>query len=252
VFDFLLGGWRDLIRDTLALIDVLIDSARGLALAAIGLIVSWFLYVPVHELLHVAGCVATGGTVTRLTLAPIYGASLLKRFFPFIEVAAGAAGDRGAAGRLTGFSTNGSDLCYLATDAAPYLLTVIAGVPLMRWCARRGAGRGGRAFLAGPAIVIAMAPLIGITGDYFEMGSIIVTSPLDDRFHELRSDDLVAIVSEMSAGRAPGGGAGHAVVGASLVIGILLAGWTWRLGGLLARVMDRFPGDDAAPPSRGA
>ena len=41
------------------------------------------------------------------------------------------------AGRLSGFDTGGSDLVYLAADCAPYLLTVLVGVPLLVLAGRR-------------------------------------------------------------------------------------------------------------------
>jgi hypothetical protein len=69
----------------------------GLLLAAAAIVPCWFIYVPVHELLHVAGCVATGGEVTELQVQPMYGGTWLARVFPFVK----AEGDY--AGRLTGF-----------------------------------------------------------------------------------------------------------------------------------------------------
>ena len=89
---------------------------------ALGLAAGWFVYVPVHELLHAAGCATTGGTVTRLEIAPLYGGALLARIFPFVV----PGGDY--AGRLSGFDTRGNDLVYLATDLAPFVLTLLPGV----------------------------------------------------------------------------------------------------------------------------
>jgi len=75
--------------------------------AAAGL---WLL-VPVHELLHALGCVASGGTVTELELRPIFGGALLARALPWVK----ATGEH--AGRLAGFSPAG-DISYLLTSAA--------------------------------------------------------------------------------------------------------------------------------------
>ena len=102
-----------------------------LALAAtmLAMILAWFVYTPIHELLHVLGCVVTGGSVSELEIQPIYGGALLARVFPFVV----PGGEY--AGRLSGFDTHGSDLVYLATDFAPYLLTVLIGVPALRRCA---------------------------------------------------------------------------------------------------------------------
>ena len=46
-------------------------GARALALVGIGLALGWWLYVPLHELLHAAACLAFGGEVTRLEIAPL-------------------------------------------------------------------------------------------------------------------------------------------------------------------------------------
>ena len=42
----------------------------------LSMVVAWFIYAPIHELLHVLGCVATGGTVSELEIQPIYGGAL--------------------------------------------------------------------------------------------------------------------------------------------------------------------------------
>ena len=74
-----------------------------------------------------------------------------------------------------------SDLVYLATDAAPFVLTVVVGVPLLRgpsprWGPAREARATGpllaRSALFGAALPIAFAPFLSLTGDYYEMGSI--------------------------------------------------------------------------------
>jgi len=59
-------------------------GARGLAFALLGLAVGWWIYVPIHELLHAAACLLAGGEVTRLEIAPQYGGALLARIFPFV------------------------------------------------------------------------------------------------------------------------------------------------------------------------
>ena len=57
---------------------------RGLIKVLLGLVIFWHLYVPVHELLHVAGCLLGGGQVTALALKPQYGGSILDKLFPFV------------------------------------------------------------------------------------------------------------------------------------------------------------------------
>jgi hypothetical protein len=245
-------SWAGLVRfgvrplsDLAATLDGAVAGAdhpwRSLAAMVAVAAATWFLYVPFHELLHVAGCVATGGAVRRMTLDPLYGGRLLSRILPFVE----AGGDH--AGRLQDFSIGGSDLTYLATDAAPYLLT-LAGVPMLRAAARRRS-----AALAGAAAVLALSPFMSLAGDYYEMGSIIVTriaAPFDpppepgeaaSGLMALRSDDLTDLISRVRrtpdrfVAEAPGGAAGVAsVIVLSAATGGLLALGTYAAGGAVA------------------
>jgi hypothetical protein len=94
---------------------------RGVLAVAGGLLAGWWIYVPLHELLHAGACLIAGGTVSRLEIAPLYGGSLLARLFTFIVPASAYAG------RLSGFDVHGSDAIYLATDLGPFLLALRAG-----------------------------------------------------------------------------------------------------------------------------
>ncbi len=60
------------------------NPIKAMAPMLIAMLVTWFLYVPVHELLHVLGCVGTGGKVTELSLRPWYGGTILQHYFDFI------------------------------------------------------------------------------------------------------------------------------------------------------------------------
>jgi hypothetical protein len=261
MLDFLAGGIRLLIRDLLSALDAALmpgtPAWKLLPPLALGMAASWMVYVPVHELLHVAGCVVTGGTVTELRLSPIYGAALLSKIFPFIVPSSEYAG------RLAGFSTGGSDLRYLATDFAPYLLTILVGVPLLRsrfLAPARGEARGGRrrAWLFGPAVVLAAAPVISLTGDYFEMGSILLTRGYSmvgvKGLEVLRSDDLFRLLGELSGGQislSAGRGVNWIVVGSvitsSLILALCLASTTYRLGVAFEGLIDRMGRRRAAP-----
>ena len=171
---------------------------RGLVLVGLGLVLGWWIYVPVHELLHAAGCLAAGGSVSRLEIAVLYGGGILARLFPFVE----AGGDY--AGRLSGFDAGGSDLVYLATVFAPYLLTLWPGV----WAVRRS-GRRGRAFTFGLALPAALAPFVSLAGDAYEIGSILTTrlAPWSAHAELLRRDDLFLLIAELAdRGAAPWGG----------------------------------------------
>ena len=215
-----------------ALDPVLVGPGAGprIVAALASLVVSWYVYVPIHELLHALGCAATGGTVTTLEIQTQYGGALLARILPFVT--AGGV----YAGRLSGFDTHGSDLVYLATDALPFSLSVLIGVPLLRVAAARS-----RPLLLGPACVLGLAPLYNLPGDYFEMGSIVVTralTVLGFHFESLRSDDafdLVGTIWEQASGVsalvAP-----LAVVCAAGVLAVVLAYSTWWLGDRWARL----------------
>jgi uncharacterized protein (DUF2062 family) len=218
------------VDDYLAAVDACFSSLRvGNAIAAlVGLVGCWWIYVPIHELLHVAGCLLGGGEVTRLEMSPLYGAALLGRVFPFIAVGSDYAG------QLTGFDTKGSDLTYLLTDFLPFTLTILIGVPLLRSAARERERPLAAWLKLGAAIPIAYAPFISLTGDYYEMGSILVSRAValavpgfaPERW---RSDDLVKLAGELleanDASALDVGG-----VGAAFLVGALLALATYALG----------------------
>ena len=118
-------------------------------LMTVALIGAWFVYVPIHELLHVGGCLATGGSVTELQLQAHYGGTLLAKWFPFVTTGGEYAG------RLSGFDYRRSDWIYLATVFSPYVLSCVVGVPLIRLCCARC-----RPILFGVGIVVVRKALI--------------------------------------------------------------------------------------------
>jgi hypothetical protein len=228
--------------DYLAALEACLRAAPASSVAAglVALAACWWVYVPVHELLHVAGCLAGGGQVTRLEISPLYGAALLQRFFPFIAVGSDYAG------QLTGFDTGGSDLTYLLIDLLPFALTILIGVPLLRSAARTASRPLVAWIKLGAAVPIAFAPFISLTGDYYEMGSILVSRaaalvapgfPLE----RWRSDDLLDLAAELFAS-ADASAADAAGVGAAFALGLLLAFATYALGGMVAdRAVRRRP-----------
>ena len=210
--------WRDLLD---GLDHVLEGRASRLAVVFAGLAVGWWIYVPVHELLHAAGCLAAGGGVERLEIDPLYGAALLSRLFPFVH----AGGDY--AGRLSGFDTGGSDLVYLATDLAPFALALLPGLWAVRVAVRRGLP-----FWFGAALPAAFSPWLSLSGDAYEIGSLAVTNLAPWRAQRalLLGDDLILRAQELAAlGGAPWGGF---LLAAAL--GLLWAVATTALGSLLA------------------
>lgn len=203
--------------------------AFGAALA------SWWVYVPVHELLHAFGCIVTGGTVERLEISPEYGAALLQKVFPFVAVGSDYAG------QLVGYDTRGNDLVYAATVYAPYAVTIFVGVPLLREVARRGRAGLGWCALLGAAVPLAYASFANLAGDLYELGSIpvsrlaVLLSAGADAAR-WRSDDLLYLARTLVAGDAfrP---ADVAVVLCSFALGTLCAFATYALGAWFHRLI---------------
>ncbi len=226
--------------DWLAALERLPGGPRitDLVWAGLGLVAGWFMYVPIHELLHAAGCSLSGCTVETLEIAPQYGAAWLQQWFGFIQVGSDYAG------RLSGFDTHGSDLRYLATVALPFALTLWPGIPLLRLCGRRQIGpRAVHALVCGAAIPMAFAPLVSIPGDYYEMGSIIVSRlaaalGYADGIALWRSDDLPLLIGQ----RLGSGGIIDAIgIGTSLLVALILVAATYALGVWIAEWRRRPP-----------
>ncbi|RMH21790.1 MAG: hypothetical protein D6696_05045 [Acidobacteria bacterium] len=229
--------FRRPVRDLLAGLDGVLGGGWGaLGRVFAGLAAGWWLYVPLHELLHAAGCVAAGGAVTRLELAPLYGGRLLAAVLPFVV----AGGDY--AGRLAGFDAGGSDPIYAITVLAPYALTILPGVWLLRrWGAR------GYALRWGFVLPVALAPFLSLTGDAYELGALAVTqlppwsAPATAEL--LRGDDLLERFGRwQETPAAPWLGGLLATL-----LGVLWAFATYAAGGAVA---GRLEG--AAAPASGA
>ncbi|HEX3529997.1 MAG TPA: hypothetical protein VH988_23300 [Thermoanaerobaculia bacterium] len=199
---------------------------RSLLLVFAGTLAGWWIYVPIHELLHAAGCAVTGGKVSRLEISAVYGGGLLARLFPFVVSGSDYAG------RLSGFDTRGSDLIYLITDLAPFVLT-FPGVWLLR---RTAAAR--QAVLFGAALPFALAPFLSLTGDAYEIGSIVVTRvPPWSRWQTLRGDDLLLKIEQM--GKLPE--APWAGLALAALLGLLWAFVTWWAADATARRLGQPP-----------
>lgn len=228
--DLLGGPFRELLHGLDA---VLLSGLRSLLLVGAGLLAGWWIYVPAHELLHALGCWAAGGDVSRLEIDPIYGARWLARLFPFV-----APGGE-YAGRLSGFDTHGSDWVYWMTDLAPFALALFPGF----WWLRRAA-RAGRAVVFGASLPVAYAPLLSLTGDAYEMGSLaVVHLPLWQARRELVGDDLTSKLAETLRLQEPG-----------LVAGVVVAallGLLWAvLWIFLARALATRLGEPPLPARR--
>ena len=90
------------VQDVLTGLDLsLEEGVRGLLFVGLGLAAGWWLYVPLHELLHAFACVAAGGTVSRLEIDALYGGGLLARIFPFVS-----SGSASQAARMSAYSVS--------------------------------------------------------------------------------------------------------------------------------------------------
>lgn len=207
---------------------------------------SWWIYVPIHELMHAWGAQLGGATVTRLDIAEGYGGSFLQRFFPYVHVGSEYAG------QLSGFDTHGSDAAYLLTVFFPYLLTVAIGVPIVSYVARAPVVSVGALLLFGAAFPVAWAPLLSVTGDFYEIGSILTSRIahllLGVDGTSWRGDDLARIarpIIESAQIRS----ADVAGVTISFVLGVLLAFATCGVGHMFAIVTRMRAGKTRSRPS---
>ncbi len=237
--------FRQPFDDVIQCLEMLVTVRRP-GLLMIGLlfvgILTWFVYVPIHELLHAAGCIVTGGTVTELEIQSHYFGGWIHEIFPWVTT----GGDY--AGRLTGWDWKGSDFIYLSTDFAPFLLSVFIGVPLIKICGRRK-----RPVLFAVAVVLGLAPFYNLQGDYFEMGSVCVTRIVTEVsgaseivFPNLRSDDVFRTIEQFFTKpgdlgiRSVRGFIGAMVISiVSLVFSLFFAFLTYWLGHQWSRLIVR-------------
>jgi hypothetical protein len=220
-------------------------GAPALVAIAAACLASWWVYVPIHELMHAWGAQLGGATVTRLDVAEGYGGSFLQRFFPYVHVGSDYAG------QLSGFDTHGSDVAYLLTVFFPYVLTIAIGMPIVIYVARAPVVSAGALLLFGAALPIAWASLLSITGDFYELGSILTSriahSVLGVDGTSWRGDDLVKIARPIIES-AQLRGADVAGVMVSFVLGVLLAFATCGIGHMLAVVTHIRAGETRSRP----
>jgi hypothetical protein len=204
----------------------LASGVRGLVACFLGLAIAWWIYVPVHELLHALGCELGGGRVWRLQVDPLYGGALLSRWFPFVESGGGYAG------RLAGFDTSGSDAVHLLTTGLPFSLAILPGVWMMRHGARRRSG-----LLYGAGLVPAAAPFLSLDGDAYEIGSLLLAqlAPWSSEPARLRLvGDDVSVVWSRLAGAPASMWAGFALAAATGLA------WAFAVYGVASAVATRL------------
>ena len=190
--------------------------------------------MPIHELGHAFGCMLGGGSVTELQISPEYGAAFLQEVFPFVTVGSDYAG------QLTGFNTKGNDLIYLLTDFFPFLLTIFIGVPLLQSASKSKPLSA--AIKLGIGLPIAFAPFISFSGDYYEMGSIIVSGITDSIFSSnqyaiWRSDDVFRLAGELFFRGKPYSAIDLVGIILSFILGIVLIYATYLIGVLWSNII---------------
>ncbi len=213
--------------DVLRGLDRSLGGRFALPLMLVAMIASWWVYVPLHEFCHAWGCLLAGGTVSRLEIDEAYGAAWLAQWFPYVRPGSDYAG------RLSGFDTGGSDAVYLATVFAPYLLTLVPGLPLLYHAIRHAS-----AGWLGAAVPWALTPFISLTGDYYEIGSIVAsrlaTPWLPEAPTRWRADDLPRRVETLFGGAGNGGMSDALGLGIGFLLGLAGAYLTYHAGAWLA------------------
>jgi hypothetical protein len=221
----------------LPFIDALAALDRGIAaggfpaalLVVAACVAGWWIYVPIHELMHAWGCLLGGGSVTQLDIAAGYGGSLLQRVFPYVHVGSEYAG------QLSGFDTRDNDAIYALTVFFPYVLTVFLGVPGVVYVARRRHPGLGALLLLGMALPAAWAPIMSLAGDFYELGSILVSAAARTGLHvegtaAWRSDDLFKLVRHLFGGSTAVRAGDVAGVAAAFALGTVLGFATYAVG----------------------
>jgi hypothetical protein len=208
-----------------------VPSLGNLFFLVIGLILGWWVYVPIHELLHAAGCLMGGGSVTRLEIGTIYGGNLLSHLFSFV------VGGSEYAGRLSGFDTGHSDLTYAFTVYFPFLAS-LAGFSALKWAAARKSR-----LLFFFFIPLTGAPLTSISGDFFELGSLLLFQFWQgpNGFNRLLiSDDLVRLLGAIHSGSlaVPVDASTGPFIVFALLFGICMAWATLKLSEMLSTLKE--------------
>lgn len=228
------------LRDFFAAMETSLAEGRPVCLFVIliSAVISWWVYVPLHELAHALGCVIAGGKVGKLEISRIYGASLLKSVFPFVSVGSGYSG------RLAGFDTGGSDLVFFVTDFMPYVFTILVGVPLIESIPSLRSSSLIKSLCFGLSVPFAYAPFMSVFGDYYEMGSLFVSRLLPSFVsvpdpYRWRSDDLIRLLHNLSESKAGFNGLDLVAIISSLLIGTALIFATYRAGALCSRMLFR-------------
>ena len=213
------------------------SALRSLSLLMAAVLLGWWNYVPLHEFLHVGGCLIAGGSVSELQIDPLYGGHYFSRWFSFVESTSDAY-----AGRSSGFDTGGSDWVYASTVYFPYLPGLLSFLMLRLFSGKKSA------FGFGLVVPWAAGPLLSLSGDFLELGSLALFQlfpGMDQANRVLISDDLFRLLGEIQTSDLPFWST-RAFVAVSLLLGVLMAWMTISVSWFLA---ERVLGQGAPPKS---
>jgi len=165
-------------------------SYSNLLILFVTFLSSWWLYVPIHELMHVMGCILVGGEVNELALDPLYGGELLSKIFPFV------VSDSDYAGQLTDFTTP-NKFAYFVVDLFPYLLS-LPGVLFIRLSIKFR-----YMWLFSIGFLLMYVPLTQMFGDFYEAASLgvgelmtLINPDLNPQL--IISDDLFKLIKSLN------------------------------------------------------
>jgi len=130
------------------------------------------------------------------------------------------------------------------TDFLPFVMTILIGVPLLRAAAQSERTPAAQAALFGIALPLVLAPFNSLTGDYYEMGSIIVSrlaliAQPDLDLARWRADDLFKLTGARFGEDGGGTAADALAMSAAFLLGCGLAWLTYAAGALWSDLLQR-------------
>ena len=149
--------------------------------------ISFWVYVPIHELMHAFATILVGGEVKELAIDATYGGVFFAKIFPFV------VSESDYAGQLTDFTTR-NKFAYFIVDMFPYLLS-LPGVLLIRLAAKYK-----RLWLFSIGFLLMLVPMTQIFGDFYEVASLgmgEIMSLLNPSLNPdlIVSDDMFKLIS---------------------------------------------------------
>ena len=177
-------------------------------------LVSFWIYVPIHELMHAFGCMLTGGEVRELAIDATYGGKLFAKIFPFV------VSESEYAGQLTDFTTP-NKFAYFIVDMFPYLLS-LPGILFIRLAAKKN-----YLWLFSLGFLLMLVPLTQIFGDFYEatslgMGEVMTMFNSNLEADSIVSDDMFKLISSINE-NPESSILNYIFVGLSFILGLILA-----------------------------